>query len=95
MMSFFFFLFFLSVFYVFYNSFHFLNVLLVFELMVVSIFVGLFYGLSVGTNGFSLYFCIIFLTLAVCESVLGLSILVGVSRFSGMYQTKPFSFLGF
>jgi NADH:ubiquinone oxidoreductase subunit K len=85
----------LSVFYVFYNSFHFLNVLLVFELIVVSIFVGLFYGLSVGTNGFSLYFCIIFLTLAVCERVLGLRILVGVSRFSGIYQTKPFRFLGF
>nr|YP_009943029.1 NADH dehydrogenase subunit 4L [Villorita cyprinoides]QOD40734.1 NADH dehydrogenase subunit 4L [Villorita cyprinoides] len=94
-MSFFFFLFFLSFFYIFMNSFHFLNILLVFELIVVSLFVGMFYGFSLGMSTYSLYFCIIFLTFAVCESVLGLSILVGMSRFSGVSMVKPFGFMGF
>uniref|UniRef100_UPI00315C935C NADH dehydrogenase subunit 4L n=1 Tax=Glauconome virens TaxID=457868 RepID=UPI00315C935C len=95
MMSFFFFFFVLSMLYVVMNSKHFLNLLLIFEMVVVSLFLGLSYGFGVMASGFGLYFCVVFLTFAVCESVLGLSVVVLVSRFSGVGQVKPFSFLGF
>nr|AKZ29886.1 NADH dehydrogenase subunit 4L [Geloina coaxans] len=89
------FLFVLSVVYVIFNGSHFLNLLLVFEVMVVSVFVGLFCCFNFITCSFGLYFSILFLTFAVCESVLGLSILVSVSRSSSVQYFKSFSFLGF
>nr|YP_010990141.1 NADH dehydrogenase subunit 4L [Polymesoda caroliniana]WOV69029.1 NADH dehydrogenase subunit 4L [Polymesoda caroliniana] len=95
MMIVFFFMFALCLLYICINVCHFLNVLLVFEMVVVSLFLAMTYSFSLGCFSYMVYFCVVYLCLSVCESVLGLSILISVSRYGGLFQTKSFSFLGY
>nr|AYP72681.1 NADH dehydrogenase subunit 4L [Cassida sp. EMHAU-15090501] len=60
---------------------HFLFVLLSLEFMMLAIFLFLFFLLSMMM--INLFFSMIYLTMVVCEGVLGLSIMVSVIRFSG------------
>nr|YP_010987594.1 NADH dehydrogenase subunit 4L [Ochthephilus sericinus]WON66013.1 NADH dehydrogenase subunit 4L [Ochthephilus sericinus] len=66
---------------------HFLLMLLALEFIVMSLYLGLFLYLSMFNYEF--YFLMVFLTMSVCEGVLGLSILVSLSRSHGndYYQT--------
>nr|YP_010987607.1 NADH dehydrogenase subunit 4L [Ochthephilus vulgaris]WON66026.1 NADH dehydrogenase subunit 4L [Ochthephilus vulgaris] len=66
---------------------HFLLMLLSLEFIMMSLYLGLFMYLGMFT--YEYYFLMVFLTMSVCEGVLGLSILVSLSRSHGndYYQT--------
>nr|YP_010015588.1 NADH dehydrogenase subunit 4L [Svistella anhuiensis]QFG38966.1 NADH dehydrogenase subunit 4L [Svistella anhuiensis] len=70
---------------------YFLVSLLSLEYMALSIFLMLVCYLSLG--GFEMYFLLIFLVFAVCEGVLGLSVLVNVVRSFGNNYFQSFSIL--
>lgn len=74
-----------------YSYKHLLNILLRLEFIVLSLFLILFFFLSL--NNFELYFSIYFLTFSVCEGVLGLSILVSIIRTHGNDYFLNFSLL--
>nr|QUB07029.1 NADH dehydrogenase subunit 4L [Glyphocassis sp. N62] len=82
----------LSGFFVFLISMsHFLMVLLSLEFMMLSIFLLMFYLFSyLSTN---IFFSMIYLTMAVCEGVLGLSVMVLLIRSSGNDNVMSLSFL--
>ena len=90
-----FFLFVCSVIIIFSQKYYFLIILLSFELIVMSIFVGwsnyIWYsGVRVGV-----VFSIIFLTFRVCEARIGLSLLVASVRFLGQDYNKNAFVLNF
>nr|YP_010393095.1 NADH dehydrogenase subunit 4L [Bankia setacea]UPX89077.1 NADH dehydrogenase subunit 4L [Bankia setacea]UPX89089.1 NADH dehydrogenase subunit 4L [Bankia setacea]UPX89101.1 NADH dehydrogenase subunit 4L [Bankia setacea]UPX89113.1 NADH dehydrogenase subunit 4L [Bankia setacea]UPX89125.1 NADH dehydrogenase subunit 4L [Bankia setacea] len=58
----------------------FLVILILLEMAVVSVFTGLVLYLSYVGNGFTSYALLTFLTMFVCESVVGLSLLVSATR---------------
>jgi len=60
---------------------HLLLTLLRIEFLVLSLFLGIFYFFI--SYIFDLYFILVFLTFAVCEGALGLSILVSLIRCHG------------
>lgn len=67
---------------VFFVSFnHFLFVLLRLEFIILAVFLSLFSTLSI--TYINMFFSIIYLTIVVCEGVLGLSIIVRVIRTGG------------
>nr|AXS65175.1 NADH dehydrogenase subunit 4L [Coleoptera sp. 12 KM-2017] len=70
---------------------HLLIMLLSLELIVVSMYLGLFYSLN--QLGYECFFSLIFLTMSVCEGVLGLSILVLMIRVYGNDFISSFSIL--
>lgn len=69
---------------------HLLLILLSLEYIVVSLFLLVFYNLIIN---FDFFFCIIFLTIRVCERVLGLAILVLIIRNHGNDYVLSFSSL--
>nr|AOS50533.1 NADH dehydrogenase subunit 4L [Sitophilus zeamais] len=69
---------------------HLLLMLLSLEYIVVSLFLLVFYNLMIN---FDFFFCMIFLTMSVCESVLGLAILVLMIRNHGNDYVLSFSTL--
>nr|QOE56581.1 NADH dehydrogenase subunit 4L [Antigona lamellaris] len=86
---------FFSLLHLFFQMQYFMNLLLVFEVLSLCVFLmclclGNIYGSSV-----MIYFCMVILCLAVSESVMGLAVLVNCSRFSSSSSVKSFSFLGF
>nr|ARH54178.1 NADH dehydrogenase subunit 4L [Chrysomela populi] len=70
---------------------HFLLSLLSLEFMIVSLFLNLFIYLSF--MSYEYFFSMIFLTMSVCESVLGLSILILMIRTHGNDYIMTFSSL--
>nr|YP_009630363.1 NADH dehydrogenase subunit 4L [Callispa bowringii]QBP33866.1 NADH dehydrogenase subunit 4L [Callispa bowringii] len=73
------------------NLKHFLFMLLSLEFIMLSLYSGLFYMLSF--NFINLFFCMIYLTITVCEGVLGLSLMVMMVRLVGNDLIKSFSLL--
>lgn len=88
---FFFVLFFLGGLSFVYSYKHLLNILLSLEFIVLTLFFILFFFLNL--NNFELYFSMFFLTFAVCEGVLGLSIIVSIIRTHGNDYFLNFSIL--
>lgn len=74
-----------------YSYKHLLNILLRLEFIVLRLFFILFFYLNL--NLYELYFSIYFLTFAVCEGVLGLSIIVSIIRSHGNDYFLNFSLL--
>nr|AYR05366.1 NADH dehydrogenase subunit 4L [Coleoptera sp. ACP-2013] len=70
---------------------HLLLMLLSLEFIILSLYFNLFIYLSNFSNEY--YFCMIFLTMSVCEGALGLSILVSLIRTHGNDYFKTFSML--
>lgn len=70
---------------------HFLLILLILEFIVIRLFLGLFFYLN--KFNYEFYFSIIFLTMRVCEGVLGLSILVSLTRTHGRDYYQSFNML--
>nr|YP_010024744.1 NADH dehydrogenase subunit 4L [Pseudothemis zonata]QOQ35032.1 NADH dehydrogenase subunit 4L [Pseudothemis zonata] len=69
---------------------HLLSTLLSLEFIVLVLFFYVFYNLI---NYFELYFLMYFLTLGVCEGVLGLGILISMIRSHGNDYFSSFSML--
>nr|YP_009093673.1 NADH dehydrogenase subunit 4L [Ocypode ceratophthalmus]QPZ51179.1 NADH dehydrogenase subunit 4L [Ocypode ceratophthalmus]CEG06210.1 NADH dehydrogenase subunit 4L [Ocypode ceratophthalmus] len=70
---------------------HLLNSLLSLEFMMLGIFWLL--GINMSMVGSEIYVCLFFLTLAVCEGALGLSLLVFIVRSHGNDYFKSFNLL--
>lgn len=70
---------------------HLLVMLLSLEMVILSLFIFLF--AEIISVGFSSYFCMIFLSISVCESSLGLSILVSIIRSHGRDYFRIFNVL--
>nr|YP_009185862.1 NADH dehydrogenase subunit 4L [Liogluta microptera]ALO70664.1 NADH deshydrogenase subunit 4L [Liogluta microptera] len=70
---------------------HLLLMLLSLEFIVVSLYFNLFIYLS--NYNYEYYFCMIFLTMSVCEGALGLAILVSLIRTHGNDYFQTFSIL--
>nr|YP_010286575.1 NADH dehydrogenase subunit 4L [Chlorophanus auripes]UKT60165.1 NADH dehydrogenase subunit 4L [Chlorophanus auripes] len=70
---------------------HLLLMLLSLEASVVSLFLGLFFLLSI--MNFEFFFSMIYLTMSVCESALSLSLLVLMMRVHGNDFVLSFDFL--
>nr|AML25591.1 NADH dehydrogenase subunit 4L [Staphylinidae sp. BMNH 1274640] len=70
---------------------HLLLMLLSLEFVILSLYFSLFINLSGYMNEY--YFCMIFLTMSVCEGVLGLSILVSMIRSFGNDYFQSFNLL--
>nr|APX39599.1 NADH dehydrogenase subunit 4L [Hydrothassa glabra] len=70
---------------------HFLLMLLSLELMVISLFLNLIIYLSM--IDYEMFFSMIFLTMSVCEGVLGLSVLILMIRTHGNDYIMTFSSL--
>nr|AXS66077.1 NADH dehydrogenase subunit 4L [Staphylinoidea sp. 14 KM-2017] len=73
------------------NRKHFLLMLLSLEFVVVSLFMGVYIFLNMFT--YEYYFSMIFLTLSVCEGVLGLSLLISLIRTHGSDYFQVFNIL--
>nr|AXS66057.1 NADH dehydrogenase subunit 4L [Cucujoidea sp. 42 KM-2017] len=73
------------------NRKHFLMMLLSMEFVVLILFMFLFLYLM--SLSFESYFSMIFLSLSVCESALGLSLLVSMVRFYGNDNFSSFNIL--
>nr|YP_009658986.1 NADH dehydrogenase subunit 4L [Altica cirsicola]YP_009826212.1 NADH dehydrogenase subunit 4L [Altica viridicyanea]QCC71324.1 NADH dehydrogenase subunit 4L [Altica cirsicola]QCC71363.1 NADH dehydrogenase subunit 4L [Altica viridicyanea]QCC71376.1 NADH dehydrogenase subunit 4L [Altica cirsicola]QCC71389.1 NADH dehydrogenase subunit 4L [Altica viridicyanea]QCP68685.1 NADH dehydrogenase subunit 4L [Altica viridicyanea] len=71
------------------NRKHLLLMLLSLEYLVVVLFLNLFFYLSMLENDY--FFSMIFLTMSVCESVLGLSVLIIMVRVHGNDYIMTFS----
>nr|AML25983.1 NADH dehydrogenase subunit 4L [Staphylinidae sp. BMNH 1274232] len=70
---------------------HLLLMLLSLEFIVLALYFNLMIYLSI--MNFELYFCMVFLSMSVCEGVLGLSILVSLIRSHGNDYFQTFSVL--
>nr|ALO70338.1 NADH deshydrogenase subunit 4L [Atheta sp. 2 EF-2015] len=70
---------------------HLLLMLLSLEFIILSLYFNMFIYLS--SFNFEYYFCMIFLTMSVCEGALGLSILVSLIRTHGNDYFQTFSVL--
>nr|AML26003.1 NADH dehydrogenase subunit 4L [Staphylinidae sp. BMNH 1274240] len=73
------------------NRKHFLMMLLSLEFIVLSLYLSLFIFLS--SFNYEFYISMVFLTMSVCEGVLGLSILVLMIRTHGNDYYKSFNLL--
>nr|AFP16926.1 NADH dehydrogenase subunit 4L [Ptinus rufipes] len=73
------------------NRKHLLLLLLSLEFLVITVYMGMVNFLSF--YNYEYFFLMIFLTMAVCESALGLSILVSIIRTHGSDHLSVFSFL--
>nr|UPX88651.1 NADH dehydrogenase subunit 4L [Hydraena nigrita] len=73
------------------NRKHLLSMLLSLEFIILSLYFNMFIYLSYYTNEF--YFSMIFMTMSVCEGVLGLSILVSLVRSHGNDYFQSFNIL--
>nr|AZB51188.1 NADH dehydrogenase subunit 4L [Triatoma rubrofasciata] len=71
---------------------HLLLTLLSLEFLILSLYFLFFYFLSLYDSSY--YFILVFLTFAVCESAMGLSILVGMIRCHGNDNVSSLSILG-
>lgn len=74
-----------------FNRKHFLIILLRFEFIMLGLFLGLFNNFI--NNFFNLFFSLIYLTIRVCEGVLGLSVIVIIIRVRGNDYLISFSSL--
>lgn len=72
----------------------FMNLLLVFELMGFCVFLFCINLSFISFRGAGLYFRIVILTFRVCETVLGMALLVRAARYTGRMSVKSFRFLG-
>nr|AXS66295.1 NADH dehydrogenase subunit 4L [Staphylinoidea sp. 2 KM-2017] len=70
---------------------HFLLMLLSLEFIILSLFMNLFFTLSM--IGYENYFSMVFITMSVCEGSLGLSILVSLMRSHGNDYFQTFNLL--
>nr|YP_009185966.1 NADH dehydrogenase subunit 4L [Sciodrepoides watsoni]ALO70917.1 NADH deshydrogenase subunit 4L [Sciodrepoides watsoni] len=70
---------------------HLLLMLLSLEFIIISLYMNMFIYLSLNFNEY--YFCLIFMTMSVCEGVLGLSILVSLIRSHGNDYFQSFNIL--
>nr|ALO70547.1 NADH deshydrogenase subunit 4L [Euaesthetus ruficapillus] len=70
---------------------HFLLMLLSLEFIILSLFFSMFLYFSL--FNYESYFCLVFMTMSVCEGVLGLSILVSIVRTHGNDYFKTLSIL--
>nr|QNG56401.1 NADH dehydrogenase subunit 4L [Macrohyliota sp. 2 MJ-2020] len=70
---------------------HMLLMLLSLEFVVISLYMNMFYFMIY--MNYEYFLCMIFLTMSVCEGVLGLSILVSMIRTHGNDYMMSFSFL--
>nr|YP_009491831.1 NADH dehydrogenase subunit 4L [Dosinia troscheli]AWI68001.1 NADH dehydrogenase subunit 4L [Dosinia troscheli] len=86
---------FFSLVHFFFQIKHFINLLLVFELFSFCVFLFCLCMSNISISVVGLYFCVVILCLGVCESVMGLAVLVNCSRYSGKKNIKSFSFLSF
>nr|YP_009139863.1 NADH dehydrogenase subunit 4L [Galeruca daurica]AKG49885.1 NADH dehydrogenase subunit 4L [Galeruca daurica] len=73
------------------NRKHLLMMLLSLEFIVISLYFGMFFYLSNMT--YEYFFSMIYLTMSVCEGVLGLSMLILMVRVHGNDYILTFSFL--
>nr|ALO76482.1 NADH deshydrogenase subunit 4L [Chapuisia ellenbergeri] len=73
------------------NRKHLLMMLLSLEFIVVSLYLSIFIYLS--SMNYEYFFSMIYLTMSVCEGVLGLSMLIMMVRVHGNDYTMTFSFL--
>nr|ALO77080.1 NADH deshydrogenase subunit 4L [Hybosorus sp. HYB02] len=73
------------------NRKHLLVMLLSLEYVILSLFFNL--GLYLSFMDYEFYFLMIFLTMSVCEGVLGLSVLVSLMRTHGNDYFQSFSIL--
>lgn len=76
------------------NLFHFLSLLLVFELLAIGSFLLLRFFVERRYNDFGCYLGVVFLGFCVIEAVVGLRILVRCSRRVGSSVVKLYSFIG-
>nr|YP_009995450.1 NADH dehydrogenase subunit 4L [Ochthebius nobilis]QNP09879.1 NADH dehydrogenase subunit 4L [Ochthebius nobilis] len=70
---------------------HLLLMLLSLEFIVLSLYFMMFINLSYFSNEY--YFCMIFMTMSVCEGALGLSLLVSLIRSHGNDYFQSFNIL--
>lgn len=70
---------------------HFLIILLRLEFIIISLFLGLFFILTI--FDYELYFLIVFIIIVVSEGVLGLAILVSIIRTHGNDYFQRFNIL--
>ena len=73
----------------------FLRLLICLEVFMLLVFLLACFIFFVERREFGVFLLIIFLTMAVCEAVLGLALLVGSSRFCSSYRPHLFSILKF
>nr|YP_010264228.1 NADH dehydrogenase subunit 4L [Ophrygonius sp.]UFK32145.1 NADH dehydrogenase subunit 4L [Ophrygonius sp.]UIN24740.1 NADH dehydrogenase subunit 4L [Ophrygonius sp.] len=78
---------FICLFIMLFNKNHLLMMLMMFEMMVMYMYISLILFLSIYSSEF--YFSMIYLVMVVCESALGLSLLVSLIRLYGndLYQS--------
>lgn len=70
---------------------HLLLILLRLEFIIISLYINMF--LFISLNFHEYYFCLVFITIRVCEGVLGLSILVSLIRSHGNDYFQRFNIL--
>nr|ALO70285.1 NADH deshydrogenase subunit 4L [Aloconota currax] len=70
---------------------HLLLMLLSLEFIILSLYFNMF--IYVSNFSFESYFCMVFLTMSVCEGALGLAILVSIIRTHGNDYFQTFSIL--
>nr|YP_009971769.1 NADH dehydrogenase subunit 4L [Cucujus kempi]QNG56479.1 NADH dehydrogenase subunit 4L [Cucujus kempi] len=70
---------------------HMLLMLLSLEFVVLSLYLSMF--IYIGMMGYEYFFCMIFLSMSVCEGALGLSILVSIIRSYGNDYVMSFTSL--
>lgn len=73
----------------------FLRLLICLEVFILLVFLLACFIFFMERSEFGVFLLIIFLTMAVCEAVLGLALLVGSSRFCSSYRPHLFSILKF
>nr|YP_010555853.1 NADH dehydrogenase subunit 4L [Marcia hiantina]UYR95085.1 NADH dehydrogenase subunit 4L [Marcia hiantina] len=73
----------------------FLNILLIFEFLMLTLLILCLYGGVLKLSSLMSYVCIMVLCLDVSGSVMGLALLVNSSRISGSKKVYSFSFLSF
>nr|UUA63007.1 NADH dehydrogenase subunit 4L [Ruditapes philippinarum] len=89
------FFFWFSIFMVFMEEKHFMNMLILFNMLMVSVFGFCVISGLVGDSVMVGYLSILILCMDVSSAVMGLSLLVNSSRFVGKSKVKSFSFLNF
>nr|YP_010555866.1 NADH dehydrogenase subunit 4L [Marcia japonica]UYR95098.1 NADH dehydrogenase subunit 4L [Marcia japonica] len=86
---------FFSILCVFWQEKTFLNILLIFEFLMLALFMLSLYSGMISINSMVAYSCIMILCLDVSGSVMGLALFVNSSRISGEKKIHSFSFLSF
>ncbi|YP_009054302.1 NADH dehydrogenase subunit 4L (mitochondrion) [Mya arenaria] len=73
----------------------FLGILICLEVFMLVMFLFVCFFFYVEMNSFGIFMAIIFLSMAVCEAVLGLALLVSSSRLCSSFSSHSFSLLKF